>query len=122
MSNIATINIQQIVTGNTFDVITITLDDGATPVAVPYDLTGAEITWTLRGQKNSAVLLEKGNHGTLTGVTITNAVGGQFRIDQINNFTLPEGQYLSDILIVFADDTRRTWLRLNIDITYKLTK
>ncbi len=63
--------------------LTVTVDDGATPPAV-VDITGATIWWwasrlSSNGKFSATATLQKDNAGT-GGITITDALNGEFQV------------------------------------------
>jgi hypothetical protein len=55
------------------------------------------------------------------GITITNAAGGLFKINQ-QIINIPEFNYIYDIQITFADGTVKTWVEGNFVVKCDITR
>jgi hypothetical protein len=76
--------------------------------AVAVNLTGAIIRMQLRSECGGLIALSLTSVAS-AGITITNAVGGLFKINkQIIN--IASGNYAYDLEILFSDGTVKTWL------------
>lgn len=76
--------------------------------AVAVNLTGAIIKMQLRSECGGLIALSLTSVAS-AGITITNAVGGLFKINkQIIN--IASGNYAYDLEILFSDGTVKTWL------------
>lgn len=76
--------------------------------AVAVNLTGAIIKMQLRSECGGLIALNLTSVAN-AGITITNAVGGLFKINkQIIN--IASGNYAYDLEILFSDGTVKTWL------------
>ena len=76
--------------------------------AVAVNLTGAIIKMQLRSECGGLIALSLTSVAN-AGITITNAVGGLFKINkQIIN--IASGNYAYDLEILFSDGTVKTWL------------
>jgi hypothetical protein len=75
---------------------------------VAVNLTGAIIKMQLRSECGGLIALSLTSVAS-AGITITNAVGGLFKINkQIIN--IASGNYAYDLEILFSDGTVKTWL------------
>jgi hypothetical protein len=115
----ATYNINTLVSSNTFEAINFTLTDGATPTPNPIVITGASIKWTVKATKDSANFIIQ-RTTTNSGITITNGAAGQFTLNKINDFTVPEGDYIHEVEITFTNGERKTYIRGALKVLYKL--
>jgi hypothetical protein len=75
---------------------------------VVINLTGATIRMQLRTECGGLIALSLTSVAS-AGITITNAAGGLFRINQ-QIINIASGNYLYDLEILFADGTVKTWL------------
>lgn len=102
--------------GDTFIGVQFTLQVNA----VLVDLTGASIRMHLKVDKNegtpATLMLQTGD-----GITITDAVNGEFQVDpQI--IDCPANCYYYDIEIEFPDDTVKTYIEGEWTITQDITQ
>ena len=101
--------------GDTFAGASFTINVNASPL----DLTGATIVMTVkRGDCNGSTVgtLSSANAGE---ITITNAAGGEFQIDeQVIDF--PAGTHYYDIQFTLQDGTIKTYISGNWTITVGL--
>lgn len=110
----------------TYDISTITNDTlnaitfNVTVDAVPLDLTGAVITMQARATRDTEPVLAL-TSVLSAGITITNAVSGQFKINK-QILTVSPGIYLYDIQFLMANGDVHTYvsgtLTLIGDITH----
>ena len=101
--------------GDTFDAITFTIKEDGTAV----DLTGAAIKIDFRKDSISGSLQKVIYIGA--GITIVNAVGGEFKIDSyINNWDAKT--YYYDAQITFSDGIVRTYFKGTLKVDQDTTK
>jgi hypothetical protein len=90
--------------GDTFDEMPFAIVKNS----VALNLTGATIRMQLRRECGGLIALSLTSVAS-AGITITNAVGGLFKINkQIIN--IASGNYAYDLEIIFSDGTVKTWL------------
>jgi hypothetical protein len=90
--------------GDTFDEMPFAIVKNS----VALNLTGATIRMQLRRECGGLIALSLTSVAS-AGITITNAVGGLFKINkQIIN--IASGNYAYDLEILFSDGTVKTWL------------
>jgi hypothetical protein len=90
--------------GDTFDEMPFAIVKNS----VALNLTGATIRMQLRSECGGLIALSLTSVAS-AGITITNAVGGLFKINkQIIN--IASGNYAYDLEILFSDGTVKTWL------------
>tara|TARA_R110000787_G_scaffold46199_1_gene112275 strand:- start:813 stop:1160 length:348 start_codon:yes stop_codon:yes gene_type:complete len=90
--------------GDTFDAITFTIKEDGTDV----DLTGAAIKIDFRKDSITGSLQKSMSIGS--GITIVDAVGGEFKLDSyINNWAAQT--YYYDTQITFSDGIVRTYFK-----------
>ena len=88
--------------------------------SVALNLTGAVIKMQLKKECGGVPILSFTSVAS-AGLTITNAVGGLFKINkQIIN--IPEFNYLYDIEITFSDGTVKTWVEGNFVVKCDITR
>jgi hypothetical protein len=88
--------------------------------SVALNLTGAIIKMQLRTECGGLVALNLTSVAN-AGITITNAVGGLFKINkQIIN--IASGMYEYDLQITFSDGTVKTWLSGDFLIECDITR
>lgn len=87
---------------------------------VPIDLTGAVIHMQLRKSPSTQVYLDLISTAN-AGITITNAVNGEFKINQMI-MTLEANVYLYDIEITFASGEIRTWISGQFTVVNDITR
>ena len=95
-------------------VATQTIDEVTTPI----DLTGVTIRMDIKSNKNSTV-----SELTLTignGITVTNAVNGEFEIDAFL-CTLNAYNYCYDLEFTFPTGVVQTWIRGNFNVIQDVT-
>ena len=112
--NSAKYNFKDHIKGDTFkqQVFTFSKNDA------PINLTGASIKIQFKKNKSdssAALTLEIG-----TGITLTDAVNGEFAIDE-QIIDLTPGQYYYDIQLTQADSTVFTYVSGNINILQDVT-
>jgi hypothetical protein len=90
--------------GDTFEAVNFALVKNS----VVVNLTGATIRMQLRSECGGLIALSLTSVAN-AGITITNAAGGLFRINQ-QIINIASGNYLYDLEILFADNTVKTWL------------
>ncbi len=97
-------------TGNTFDAVPFEIKMNS----VAVDLTGATIVMPLKKEQGGTTikLLTIGS-----GITVTNAVLGQFKIDK-QIIDLAPFNYFYDIIFTFSDATVKTYISGYFNITY----
>jgi hypothetical protein len=102
--------------GDTFDEVEFSIQKNS----VALDLTGAIIRMQLKKECGGIPILSFTSVAA-AGITITNAVGGLFKINKqiinINSFN-----YVYDIEITFADGTVKTWIEGNFLIKCDITR
>ena len=99
--------------GTTFEAQTFTIQKNGSPLS----LVGASIKMQLRKCYGTTVALELSNG---SGITITNAAGGVFRINgQIIN--IEPAAYKYDIKITFADGTVEKWIKGEFKVIETIT-
>lgn len=89
--------------GATSPAVTFTVDIDGDPV----DLTSCYILCEFKLGRTSTVALSLDTNG---GITITDALNGVFRIDEIDVLDLDPNIYYYDIWITFPDNTVRHWI------------
>lgn len=87
---------------------------------IPLDLTGAVIHMQLRKSPNTEVYLDLISIGD-AGITITNAVNGEFKINQMI-MTLEANVYLYDIEITFLSGEVKTWISGQFTVVNDITR
>lgn len=110
-----TYNITALVENDTFNAILLRLTDGNNN---PIDITGQTITWTVSPTKDSSTFVIQ--KSTTSGITITDGADGQLRIDQINNFNVPEGEYIHQVKFVYTSGKTKTYLQGTLNVLFKL--
>tara|TARA_R110002126_G_scaffold149572_1_gene295577 strand:+ start:174 stop:527 length:354 start_codon:yes stop_codon:yes gene_type:complete len=102
--------------GDTFNGVTFTLKEGADKT--PINLTGAAILSQFRSKEVTGVIKQSFSIGS--GITVTNATGGVFKID---SFVLgwETGTYFYDIQITFADSSVRTYVKGTLNVIQDIT-
>jgi hypothetical protein len=87
---------------------------------VALSLTGAVIKMQLKKECNGVAILSLTSVAS-AGLTITNAAGGLFKINQ-QIINIPEFNYVYDIQITFADGTVKTWVEGNFVVKCDITR
>ena len=87
---------------------------------VALSLTGAVIKMQLKKECNGVAILALTSVAS-AGLTITNAAGGLFKINQ-QIINIPEFNYIYDIQITFADGTVKTWVEGNFVVKCDITR
>lgn len=87
---------------------------------VALSLTGAVIKMQLKKECNGVAILSLTSVAS-AGLTITNAAGGLFKINQ-QIINIPEFNYIYDIQITFADGTVKTWVEGNFVVKCDITR
>lgn len=84
------------------------------------DLTGASLKCQFRaGGKNGQIITEL----TIgSGITILDAVGGEFQIDEISPLNWSEGNYWYDIEVTFSDGDVKTYVGGVMKVVDTVTK
>lgn len=90
---------------------TITLND------VAVDLTGATLRLWLYHNTGTITKLETGD-----GITILNALEGTFAINAIGRLNWKNGRHTGDLEVTYDDNTRKTYIQVNINVTDDFTK
>jgi hypothetical protein len=93
------------------------LTDGTNPI----NITGCTIKFTVKPTKDSTNFVLQKTTASGGGITITNAAQGRFLIEQINEFDLPEGEYLYEIKFTFSNGKNKSYLQGTINVLYSLT-
>lgn len=102
--------------GDTSPAILFTVDIDGTAV----DLTDCNILSQFRLSRTSPVAMELETGGS--GITITDATGGEFKIDEIDTLLLDAGTYYYDIQITFPDNTVKTWIEGTMTVLNHVTE
>lgn len=87
---------------------------------VALSLTGAVIKMQLKKECDGVAILSLTSVAS-AGLTITNAAGGLFKINQ-QIINIPEFNYIYDIQITFADGTVKTWVEGNFVVKCDITR
>jgi len=87
---------------------------------VALSLTGAVIKMQLKKECNGVAILSLTSVAS-AGLTITNAAGGLFKINQ-QIINIPEFNYIYDIQITFSDGTVKTWVEGNFVVKCDITR
>lgn len=87
---------------------------------VALSLTGAVIKMQLKKECDGVAILSLTSVAS-AGLTITNAAGGLFKINQ-QIINIPEFNYVYDIQITFADGTVKTWVEGNFVVKCDITR
>jgi len=96
-------------------IVTQTVSDVTTPI----DLTGVAIDMHIKVNKQSATAVKTLSIGN--GITVTDAVNGEFRIDAFI-CDLNAYKYHYDLQFTFPDGTVRTYIRGNFEVIEDVTK
>jgi len=102
--------------GDTFEAVNFAVVKNA----VALSLTGAVIKMQLKKECNGVAILAFTSVAS-AGITITNAAGGLFKINQ-QIINIPEFNYIYDIQITFADGTVKTWVEGNFVVKCDITR
>tara|TARA_R110001632_G_scaffold985_1_gene3936 strand:+ start:272 stop:625 length:354 start_codon:yes stop_codon:yes gene_type:complete len=102
--------------GDTFNGVTFTLKEGADKT--PINLTGATILSQFRTKGVTGAIQQTLEIGS--GITVTDATGGVFRID---SFVLDwnTGTFYYDIQITFTDGSVRTYVKGTLNVIQDVT-
>jgi hypothetical protein len=100
--------------GDTWDGLTVRLVRNDSPV----DLSGATIRMQVRRTRCMPPILDI---STASGITVTDAANGEFRINPTIITANTFGPHDYDIEITFTDGTVRTWVSGVIDIVEDVT-
>ena len=103
----------QIIRGDTWYGVAFTLTKAGNPV----DLTAAAVKITFISRLTSWTLQTGGN-----GITITNAIGGEMKIDKIQSLLVEPGVYNGDLQITFANGDISTYIQIELTVTDDITK
>lgn len=97
-----------LISGDSWDGIEMSLEEGAVGAETPVDLTGATICVDLyvSGGSPDRVLMSL---KTGSGITITDGPAGEFKIDGIARFNLPDGTIDGQLEITLANNQRITY-------------
>jgi hypothetical protein len=87
---------------------------------VALSLTGAVIKMQLKKECNGVAILALTSVAS-AGLTITNAAGGLFKINQ-QIINIAEFNYIYDIQITFSDGTVKTWVEGNFVVKCDITR
>jgi hypothetical protein len=87
---------------------------------VALSLTGAVIKMQLKKECNGVAILALTSVAS-AGLTITNAAGGLFKINQ-QIINIAEFNYVYDIQITFSDGTVKTWVEGNFVVKCDITR
>ena len=87
---------------------------------VVLSLTGAVIKMQLKKECNGVAILALTSVAS-AGLTITNAAGGLFKINQ-QIINIAEFNYIYDIQITFSDGTVKTWVEGNFVVKCDITR
>ena len=87
---------------------------------VALNLTGSVIKMQLKKECDGVAILALTSVAS-AGLTITNAAGGLFKINQ-QIINIPEFNYIYDIQITFADGTVKTWVEGNFVVKCDITR
>ncbi len=87
---------------------------------VALSLTGAVIKMQLKKECDGIAILSLTSVAS-AGLTITNAAGGLFKINQ-QIINIPEFNYIYDIQITFANNIVKTWVSGNFIIKCDITR
>jgi hypothetical protein len=102
--------------GDTFEAVNFAVVKNA----VALSLTGAVIKMQLKKECNGVAILSLTSIAN-AGLTITNASGGLFKINQ-QIINISEYNYIYDIQITFADNTVKTWVSGNFIVKCDITR
>ena len=102
--------------GDTFEAVNFAVVKNA----VALSLTGAVIKMQLKKECNGVAILALTSVAS-AGLTITNAAGGLFKINQ-QIINIAEFNYIYDIQITFADGTVKTWVEGNFVVKCDITR
>ncbi len=97
-------------TGNTFEAVPFEIKKNN----VAINLTGATIVMTFKKEQGGASVK---TFAIGTGITVTSAIAGQFKIDK-QTLTLPPFNYFYDIVFTFSDGSIKTYISGNFLINY----
>lgn len=102
--------------GDTFEAVNFAVVKNA----VALSLTGAVIKMQLKKECNGVAILALTSVAS-AGLTITNAAGGLFKINQ-QIINIDEFNYVYDIQITFSDGTVKTWVEGNFIVKCDITR
>ena len=98
------------VKGDTFRSINFTGTQGGTPL----DLTGAAIKIEFRYSCTTGSIVYNAEVGS--GVTITDAAGGMFSLDEFTPITWEIGTYYYDVRITFSNGDIKTYIKGTVNV------
>lgn len=98
-----------LISGDSWNGIEMSLRDGPEGAELPVDLTGAQVCVDLYVSGGSPDRVLKSLKTGGAGITITNGPAGEFMIDPITRFDLPDGVIAGQLEVTTAGNTRKTY-------------
>tara|TARA_R110002126_G_scaffold117434_3_gene257238 strand:+ start:525 stop:875 length:351 start_codon:yes stop_codon:yes gene_type:complete len=115
MASIAAVKLNDRIKNDTFSSVQFEYNEGG----LPLDITGSTIKIQFRHKSNRGDILYTAETGS--GITITNATSGVFRLDEFTPTDWKVGVAHFDVQMTFADGSIRTWIKGTVNILQDTT-